>query len=283
MRAMTIRRTASMVRVGVMVVTILGDGAWAHAHAARPTQWTVVVSEKTGVADALSEYGTNAQFYRMPHVVEPLVRIELQAGERSWGVVPVLAEKWSFPDPRTFVVEVKRGVKFQNGEELTAEHVKAAFDAFVSPEKPGRRGVVLKGLGKADVVGKHTVKWSLPKPPPIAVKDVRRATIALATSGGIVPKGNPDRIESTYATKWAKYSLIGVDDLTPEGWQSVHGGYDTTRANEDPDRIIPGKAITHPLGDPTLSRDEEKALRRRLIRRALDALQPEIQSPTVFR
>lgn len=86
-------------------------------------------------------------------------------------------------------------------------------------------------------------EWPLPNydrvPPPIAVKDVRRATIALVTSGGIVPKGNPDRIESTYATKWAKYSLVGVDDLTPDRWQSIHGGYDTTRANEDPDRVLP--------------------------------------------
>ena len=50
-----------------------------------------------------------------------------------------------------------------------------------------------------------------------------------------------------------------------------------------PNRIIPGKAITHPLGDPTLSRGEEKALRRGLVQRALDALQTEIQAQTVFR
>jgi peptide/nickel transport system substrate-binding protein len=164
MLAMTIWRASSMVCVAVLVVMVLMGGAWSHAAAARPTQWTVVVSEKTGGADPLSEHGTNSQYYLIPHVVEPLVRIELQTGERAWGVVPVLAEKWSFPDPRTFVVEVKRGVKFQNGEELTAEHVKAAFDGFVSPEKPGRRGVVLKALGKAEVVGRHTIKWHLPKP-----------------------------------------------------------------------------------------------------------------------
>jgi glycine reductase len=50
-----------------------------------------------------------------------------------------------------------------------------------------------------------------------------------------------------------------------------------------PNRIIPGRAITHPLGDPTLSRDEERALRRRLVQRALDALQTDIQAQTVFR
>lgn len=86
-------------------------------------------------------------------------------------------------------------------------------------------------------------EWPLPRydrvPPPTPIKDVRRATLALVTSGGIVPKGNPDRIESTYATKWLKYSLAGVDDLTADRWQSIHGGYDTTRANEDPDRVLP--------------------------------------------
>jgi glycine reductase len=86
-------------------------------------------------------------------------------------------------------------------------------------------------------------EWPLPTydrvPPPSPIKDLRRATIALVTSGGIVPKGNPDRIESTYATKWRKYSLAGVDTLTPDRWQSIHGGYDTTRANEDPNRVLP--------------------------------------------
>ena len=67
----------------------------------------MVVSEKTGGADALSEYGTNSQYYLIAHVVEPLVRIELLPGERSWGIAPVLAERWSFPDPQTFVVEIR--------------------------------------------------------------------------------------------------------------------------------------------------------------------------------
>jgi ABC-type transport system substrate-binding protein len=158
---LTFRRAALGIAVGIAVV--LGP-AWSDPAAARPTQWTIVVSEKTGGADALSEHGTNSQYYLIPQVIEALTRLELVPNERTWGVVPVLAEKWSFPDPKTLVVEVKRGVKFQNGEELTAEHVKAAYDAFVTPEKPGRRGVILKALGKAEVAGKHTVKFQLPKP-----------------------------------------------------------------------------------------------------------------------
>jgi peptide/nickel transport system substrate-binding protein len=154
------RRIALGIAVGIVALPV----AWSDAAAGRPTQWTIVVSEKTGGADPLSEHGTNSQYYLIPHVVEPLARLELLPNERTWGVAPVLAEKWSFPDPRTLVVELKRGIKFQNGEELTAEHVKAAYDAFVTPEKPSRRGVVLKALGTAEIAGKHTVKFLLPKP-----------------------------------------------------------------------------------------------------------------------
>ncbi len=47
-------------------------------------------------------------------------------------------------------------------------------------------------------------------------------------------------------------------------------------------RIIPAIAIPHPLGDPSKSKDQEKALRRRLVERALRALETEIHEQTVF-
>ncbi len=47
-----------------------------------------------------------------------------------------------------------------------------------------------------------------------AIKDLSKATIALCTSGGIVPKGNPDHIESSSASHYGEYSLDGVDKLS---------------------------------------------------------------------
>ncbi len=76
-------------------------------------------------------------------------------------------------------------------------------------------------------------------PPSPPIKDLKNATIALVTSGGIVPKGNPDHIEASSATKYGEYSIAGVDDLTPDKYQTAHGGYDPTYANEDPDRVLP--------------------------------------------
>lgn len=47
-------------------------------------------------------------------------------------------------------------------------------------------------------------------------------------------------------------------------------------------RIVPAIAIPHPLGDPKLEPGEEKALRRKLVERALRALSTEVDGQTVF-
>lgn len=73
--------------------------------------------------------------------------------------------------------------------------------------------------------------------PPIA--DLSKAVIALVTEGGIVPKGNPDRIEAHNASKYCKYFIGNANDLTGEAYQTAHGGYDPVYANEDPDRVLP--------------------------------------------
>ena len=75
--------------------------------------------------------------------------------------------------------------------------------------------------------------------PQPAIKDLSRATIALVTSGGIVPKGNPDRIEASNASHFGEYSIAGVDSLSPAEWETAHGGYDPVYANADPNRVLP--------------------------------------------
>lgn len=75
-----------------------------------------------------------------------------------------------------------------------------------------------------------------PNPP---VNDMAHATIALVTSGGIVPKGNPDRIESSSASKFGKYDIEGRLDLTENDFETAHGGYDPVYANKDADRVLP--------------------------------------------
>ncbi len=82
-----------------------------------------------------------------------------------------------------------------------------------------------------------------PAPIPAALKDISKAKIMLITDGGLVPKGNPDRIEGTAATRWGSYSIAGRDDLRAEDYEVSHGGYDTRFVQEDPDRLVPLDAL----------------------------------------
>ena len=47
-------------------------------------------------------------------------------------------------------------------------------------------------------------------------------------------------------------------------------------------RIVPAIAIPHPLGNPALPENEEKALRRHIVEKALMALQTEVSEQTIF-
>ena len=75
--------------------------------------------------------------------------------------------------------------------------------------------------------------------PGAAIVDMSKARIALVTSGGIVPAGNPDHIESSSASKYGQYSLEGINDFVPENSETAHGGYDPVYANQDSDRVVP--------------------------------------------
>ncbi|MBQ4410587.1 MAG: glycine/betaine/sarcosine/D-proline family reductase selenoprotein B, partial [Firmicutes bacterium] len=72
-----------------------------------------------------------------------------------------------------------------------------------------------------------------------AVVDLAHAKVALVTSGGIVPKGNPDHIESSSASHYGKYDIEGVQALTDKTYETAHGGYDPVYANADPNRVLP--------------------------------------------
>jgi len=84
---------------------------------------------------------------------------------------------------------------------------------------------------------------SVPHAIPAAIENLPGATLAIVTEGGMVPKGNPDRLESSRGTKYFKYSILGRDDLREGEFEAMHTGYDTSTVNHDPDRLVPLDAL----------------------------------------
>jgi glycine reductase complex component B subunit gamma len=75
--------------------------------------------------------------------------------------------------------------------------------------------------------------------PPRPVPDLSEALVALVTEAGCVPQGNPDRLPAVRAQGWFRYDLGGEETLASARYESVHGGFDVTLANEDPNRLVP--------------------------------------------
>ncbi|MCI0438912.1 MAG: glycine/betaine/sarcosine/D-proline family reductase selenoprotein B [Chloroflexi bacterium] len=79
---------------------------------------------------------------------------------------------------------------------------------------------------------------TVPIPPP--VRDLGKLTLGLVTSGGLVPRGNPDRQVSSHSESAFRYSIQGVDTLSTDDWESVHGGFNTTYLNtKNPSYVLP--------------------------------------------
>ena len=112
---------------------------------------------------------------------------------------------------------------------------------FFEKERGSKRAVdmLLKKLAGKEYVTEYPMPNFDRVAPNPAVKDITKARIALVTSGGIVPKGNPDHIESSSASHYGKYDIEGVNDLTSETYETAHGGFDPVYANEDADRVLP--------------------------------------------
>ncbi len=146
------------------------------------------------------------------------------------------------------------GKKLMNGEELLSASEEGYFgrgirkQVYLNPPVDAADRVIDMLLKK---VKGEKYESELPIPPSdlvsiapaISPEELSKLDIALVTSGGIVPVGNPDRIQSASATKWGKYDVSELYDLAEGEFMTIHAGYDPAAANADPDVVLPLDAL----------------------------------------
>ncbi len=79
--------------------------------------------------------------------------------------------------------------------------------------------------------------------PAAAVKQVGKAKIALVTTSGVVPWGNPDGFKTFRNTFWRKYPVAELKTMEPGMWEAVHGGYNVANMNANPLYGVPLDAL----------------------------------------
>lgn len=95
-------------------------------------------------------------------------------------IIPAHAEKWDNKDNRIYTFYLKKGTKFHNGKEVTAEDFKYSFDRLLDPATAAKvswlleqvKGAAARISGKAAsteglrVIDKYTLEITLEKPSP---------------------------------------------------------------------------------------------------------------------
>jgi len=143
-------------------------------------------------------------------------------------------------------VMAKLAMKIMKGEELGASIEEGYMPNgirknFFEKERGAKRAVKML-LAKLNGTA-FTTEFPMPDfdrvEPGKAILDMSKATVALCTSGGIVPKGNPDHIESSSASHYGEYDITEFETLTEATHETAHGGYDPVYANQNPNRVLP--------------------------------------------
>ena len=79
---------------------------------------------------------------------------------------PTLAERLERPDPLTYIVHLRRGVKFHDGHELTARDVVYTFSRFLDPAFVSPFKGAFTGMAAVRALDQYTVAFTLKEPFP---------------------------------------------------------------------------------------------------------------------
>jgi len=77
---------------------------------------------------------------------------------------PALATRMDTPDPLTYIVHLRRGVRFHDGRELTARDVVYTFGSFLDPEFVSPKKGAYRQLASVRALDDYTVEFTLTEP-----------------------------------------------------------------------------------------------------------------------
>ncbi|MBX3040071.1 MAG: peptide-binding protein [Bdellovibrionaceae bacterium] len=138
---------------------------------ALPALAATVPNEKAPVGGSIN-YNLDGE----PPTIHPIMSTDLYASKvqafvgdtlanrdsNTYEWKPRIAEKWEISkDNKTFTFFLRKGVKFHDGKELTAEDVKFSFDAIFEPKyEAANKRPYYEGIAKVEVVDAHTVRFT---------------------------------------------------------------------------------------------------------------------------
>ena len=126
--------------------------------AAEPLVITVGASEDFGSLNVLTENAGHLQFISNSSITDCLITTRMVT-------ITALAEKWDVSDDLlNYTFYLKKGVKFHNGREFTAEDVKKTIEWVANPDHGAFFGGAYSVIANVEIIDPYTVKLTVKQP-----------------------------------------------------------------------------------------------------------------------
>ena len=119
-------------------------------------------------------------------------------------VIGGLASSWEQADPLTYIIHLRKGVRFHDGHELTADDVVYTFGCFIDPAFVSPRKGAYRTLDRVEAIDPYTVRFALKEP---------FGSFPIQLVMPVVPKGaGPELRDHPIGTGPYKFVSFAVDD-----------------------------------------------------------------------
>jgi ABC-type transport system substrate-binding protein len=162
------------------LAAVCGLLCFALACARKPDPNTVVVMIENSPTNLDPRVGLDAQSERIGELLfDSLVR-----RDEHFELQPALADRWEIPDPQTYIFHLHPGVKFHDGQPLTARDVKWTFDSLLTGKIRSSKTAAYNKIDHIEAPDDYTVIFHLKEPTASLLWNLSDGAI------GIVPYGS---------------------------------------------------------------------------------------------
>jgi len=160
------------------------------------------------------------------HIFDKLVQMDPDS-----RMIPGIATSWKTVDDKTWEFKLRKGVKFHDGSELTAEDVVFSIDRVpLVPNSPGPFSAYTKAIIGKEVVDPYTIRFKYAAPYPLAPNDL--STIYIVSKKVAANASTEDFNSGKAAIGSGRYKLVRyvngerIDLVRNDGYWGEKPAYD---------------------------------------------------------